>query len=119
MALQRANLPGKGLNVPTPRDAKRSVQARQKKQGATRSSLNMRVRSETRDLLDSAARISGKNLTDFVLEAARQAAQQTLLDRTAIVLDPASYELFLAQLDAPPRPRAALRKSLMTQAPWE
>ena len=60
-----------------------------------------------------------KNLTDFVLDAARQAAQSALLDRSAIPLEGKAYKAFVALLDAPPRPNARLRKSLQTPAPWE
>lgn len=40
--------------------------------------LNIRVKTEERDLIDHAARICGKNRTDFILEAARLAAEEAL-----------------------------------------
>jgi uncharacterized protein (DUF1778 family) len=79
----------------------------------------MRIKPETRNLLDMAAEATGKNLTDFVLDAARQAAQSALLDRSAIPLEGKAYQSFVALLDAPPRPNARLRKSLQTPARWE
>jgi uncharacterized protein (DUF1778 family) len=79
----------------------------------------MRIKPETRSLLDMAAELTGKNLTDFVLDAARQAAQSALLDRSAIPLESKAYEAFVAMLDAPPQPNERLRKSLQTPAPWE
>jgi uncharacterized protein (DUF1778 family) len=84
-----------------------------------RKTLNMRIKPETRTLLDRAAEVTGKNLTDFVLDAARQAAQNALLDRAVIQLDPKSYEAFVTLLDAPPKPNHRLRKSLQTPSPWE
>jgi uncharacterized protein (DUF1778 family) len=70
-------------------------------------------------LIDRAAKLAGKNRTDFVLDAARRAAEDTLLDRTVFALSPRAYRQFLARLDAPPRPNKRLRKSMQTPAPWE
>jgi uncharacterized protein (DUF1778 family) len=88
-------------------------------QEAKRSTLNLRVKPELRGLIDRAAELSGKNRTDFVLGAARQAAEETLLNRTVFVLDSKAYAEFLAKLDAPPRPNSTLRRALQTTAPWE
>jgi uncharacterized protein (DUF1778 family) len=54
-----------------------------------------------------------------VLDAARRAAEDALLDRTMFAVSPKAYAEFLARLDAPPRPNARLRRSLRTTAPWE
>ena len=90
-----------------------------KKARDVRKPLNMRIRPETGCLLDMAAELTGKTLTDFVLDAARQAAQSALLDRSAIPLKGKAYEAFVALLEAPPQPNEQLRKSLQTPAPWE
>jgi uncharacterized protein (DUF1778 family) len=84
-----------------------------------RDTLNLRVKPEVRRLIDRAADLVGKNRTDFVLDAARRAAEDALLDRTVFSLSAAAYTEFLTRLDAPPRPNARLRKSLRTPAPWE
>jgi len=86
---------------------------------AKRNTLNLRITAELRGLIDQAADLSGKNRTDFVLEAARHAAEDTLLDRTVFMVDPKAYTAFVALLDAPPRPNDRLRRSLQTAAPWE
>jgi uncharacterized protein (DUF1778 family) len=86
---------------------------------APRGTLNIRIKPELRGLIDRAAELSGKNRTDFVLEAARVAAEEALLDRTVFVVDAKSHAEFLARLDSPPRPNARLRRSLQTNAPWE
>jgi uncharacterized protein (DUF1778 family) len=86
---------------------------------AKRDTLNIRIKPELRGLIDRAAELSGKNRTDFVLDAARHAAEDTLLDRTVFVVNPKAYAEFLVRLDAPPRPSARLRRSLQTTAPWE
>jgi uncharacterized protein (DUF1778 family) len=84
-----------------------------------RHTLNHRIKPEQRGLIDRAAALSDKNRTDFVLDAARRAAEDALLDRTVFVVNPKAYAEFLARLDAPPRPNARLRRSLQTVPPWE
>jgi uncharacterized protein (DUF1778 family) len=84
-----------------------------------RETLNIRIRPEVRGLIDRAAELAGKNRTDFVLDAARRAAEETLLDRTLFVVGPKAYREFLARLDAPPKPNARLRKSMRAPAPWD
>ena len=85
----------------------------------SRETLNIRIKPEVRGLIDRAAHLAGKNRTDFVIDAARRAAEEALLDRTMIVLSPAAYADFLARLDAPPSPNKRLRRALQTPAPWE
>jgi uncharacterized protein (DUF1778 family) len=84
-----------------------------------RETLNIRIKPEVRGLIDRAAHAIGKNRTDFVLDAARQAAEAALLDRTIFAVSPKAYAEFLARLDAPPRPNERLRRTLRTRAPWE
>jgi len=84
-----------------------------------RETLNLRIKPELRGLIDRAAKLSGKNRTDFVLNAARHAAEDALMDRTVIAVDPKAYAEFVARLDAPPRPNDRLMRSLQTPAPWE
>lgn len=84
-----------------------------------RETLNLRIKPSLRGLIDRAAALSDKNRTDFVLDAARRAAEEALLDRTVFVLDSKAYHEFLERLDAPPRPNARLRRTMQTPAPWE
>jgi uncharacterized protein (DUF1778 family) len=86
---------------------------------AKREALNIRIKPQVRELIDRAAELAGKNRTDFVLDAARRAAEDTLLDRTVFALSPKAYREFLSRLDAPPQPNERLLKSLRTPAPWE
>ncbi len=86
---------------------------------AKRETLNIRIKPEERGLIDRAARLQGKNRTDFVLEAARRAAEDALFDRTLLVVSPEVYAAFLKRLDAPPRPNERLRRTLRSRAPWE
>ena len=83
-----------------------------------RQSLNLRIKPHDRGLIDRAAKTLGKNRTDFVLEAARRAAEDALLDRTVFTVSPRAYAEFLARLDAPPRPNQRLRRTMKTPPPW-
>ena len=67
----------------------------------------------------NAAQVAGKNRTDFVLEAARRAAEDALLDRTVFTVSPKAYAEFLARLDAPPQPNERLRRTMRKRAPWD
>lgn len=84
-----------------------------------RATLNLRIKPAERDLIDRAAKVKGKNRTDFVLEAARAAAEEALIEQRIIMADPDAYQEFLARLDQSPAPNAALRKTMQTPAPWE
>lgn len=86
---------------------------------AKRETLNLRIKPELRGLIDRAAELSGKNRTDFVLDAARHAAEDTLLDRTVLAVSSRIYAEYLRRLDAPPQPNHRLRRSLHKTAPWE
>lgn len=86
---------------------------------AKRSTLNIRIKPEVRGLIDEAARTLGKNRTDFIVDAARRAAEDTLLDRTLITVSPEAYAEFVALLDAPPKRNERLFKAMQTPPPWE
>jgi len=81
--------------------------------------LSIRIKPEDRQRIDRAARINGKNRTDFLLDAARRAADEVLLDQTIIYAQPQDYAAFLARLDRSPQSNARLRKTLQTPAPWD
>jgi uncharacterized protein (DUF1778 family) len=84
-----------------------------------RETLNIRIKPEERGLIDRAAKARGKNRTQFVLEAARIAAEEAILDQAVISVTPEAYQAFLEQLDLPPKPNERLRKTLQTPAPWD
>ncbi len=83
-----------------------------------RDTLNLRIASAERHLIDRAAAAVGTTRTDFILSAARRAAEDTLLDRAIVSVSPQAYAQFLARLDAPPQPNERLRKTMQAAAPW-
>jgi uncharacterized protein (DUF1778 family) len=84
-----------------------------------RETLNLRIKSELRELIDRAAAATGRNRTDFMLDAARRAAGEAVLDQTIFAVSPKAYAQFLERLDRPPQPNPRLRRALQTRAPWE
>ena len=84
-----------------------------------RETLNIRIKPEERSLIDRAAKARGKNRTDFILDAARRAAEEALLEQLVMTVSPQAYEEFLARLDMAPQANDRLRKTMQTPAPWE
>jgi uncharacterized protein (DUF1778 family) len=84
-----------------------------------RETLNIRIKPEERNLIDRAAKTRGKNRTDFILDAARLAAEDALLDQVIISVSSEAYSQFFARLDMPPKPNQRLRKTMQTPPPWE
>ena len=83
--------------------------------------INITIRSypQERDFIDHAAKVAGKTRSDFMLEAAKQKAQDTLLDQRHFLLDEKEMQAFMNVLDNPPEPNEAFRKLMSTPAPWE
>ena len=61
----------------------------------------------------------GKDRSEPMPDAARQAAEDALLDRVLFRVDADRHEAFAALLDAPPSPDKELAELLSTPAPWE
>ena len=90
-----------------------------KRQTGRRQTLNIRIRAEERGLIDRAAKARGVNRTDFILDAARRAAEDALVDRALILVNPRAYAEFVARLDAPAKPNERLRRTMRAQVPWK
>lgn len=84
-----------------------------------RDTLNLRIPPAARNLIDRAAESSGKTRTDFILEAARRAAEETLLDRALLVVSPEAYVEFLRRLDRPAQINERLHRTMRGKAPWK
>lgn len=80
--------------------------------------INLRALPEQRDLIDQAARLTGKNRSDFMLEAACERAQSVLLDQVFFGLDAGKFRQFTAMLDAPPGANEGLGRLMAVKAPW-
>ena len=81
--------------------------------------INLRADEKRRALIDRAAAATGKNRSEFMLEAACREATTVLLDRRLFDLDAKTYRRFLAALDKPPAPNPKLRRLMASRPPWE
>ena len=79
--------------------------------------VNLRVREDVRSLIDRAAKAHGKTRSDFMIDAARRAAEDALLDQTLVQVDAESYRHYLAALDQPPSGEGFARL-MSAPKPW-
>jgi uncharacterized protein (DUF1778 family) len=82
-------------------------------------SINLRIETRTRELIDEAAAVLGKTRTDFMVETARQHAIDVLLDQRLFRLAPDQYDAFAQALDRPPAAGPKLRALLRRTPAWE
>jgi uncharacterized protein (DUF1778 family) len=90
-----------------------------KKKASPRETLNIRIRAATRSLIDRAAEARGTTRTDFILEAASRAAEETLLDRALISASAKAYAEFVSLLEAPTKSNEQLRRTMQAPLPWQ
>jgi uncharacterized protein (DUF1778 family) len=84
----------------------------------TKGSINLRIETHTRQMIDDAAAVLGKSRTEFMIDSARALAIDVLLDQRLFALDASRYEAFLHALDNPPPPGPRLRALLRRVPAW-
>lgn len=80
--------------------------------------VNLRIRDDVRALIDRAAKSHGKSRSDFMIDAARRAAEEALLDQTLVRVDQETYAHFLAVLDQPPSGEG-FERLMRASKPWQ
>lgn len=55
---------------------------------AKRITLSLRMKPEDRELIERAAKVKGKNLKDFVMDATRAAIEEALAEQQLMMIDP-------------------------------
>jgi len=70
--------------------------------------LNLRLRAADDELIRQAADQTGQSVTEFFTTAAVARAHEVLADQRRFVLDDATWDEFVAVLDAPVRPNPRL-----------
>lgn len=81
--------------------------------------IQIRASAEMKAMLNRAAQLRGQKLSEFMLESARREAEEAILDQRVFFLDDKAHEAFLAELDAPAKPNAALKKLLARKPAWQ
>lgn len=80
------------------------------------SRLNIRCDNRTRQLLDKAANYAHLSVSEFVLSNALASAERVVQEHESITLKPKDFDAFLAALDAPTKPNAALKRAFKRHA---
>ena len=81
--------------------------------------LGLRATPEQEAVLRRAAEIAHKSMTDFILESACEAAEQTLLNQRLFLVSGSQAQDFLDLLDRPARENAGLKDLFERRAPWD
>ncbi len=80
--------------------------------------LGLRATLEQEAVLRRAADIAHKSMTDFILDSACQAAEQTLLDQRLFLVSGSQSHALLDLLDRPAQDNAGLRDLFSRSVPW-
>jgi len=81
--------------------------------------LGLRATPEQEAVLRRAAAVAHKSLTDFILDSACLAAEQTLLDQRLFMVSDSQYQALMDLLEQPEQPNAGLRDLFARKAPWD
>jgi uncharacterized protein (DUF1778 family) len=86
---------------------------------AARSSrLGLRATPEQEAVLRRAADVAHKSMTDFILDSACLAAEQTLLDQRLFMASGSQYQALMELLERPEQANEGLRDLFSRKAPW-
>lgn len=80
---------------------------------------NMRVAEDVDAIVRLAAEQTDQPLTDFVVQAARVVAEDTLADRRVFLLDESDWDQFVRMLDQPAQPVPALARLLSSSSVFD
>jgi uncharacterized protein (DUF1778 family) len=73
--------------------------------------LEARITPDQKELIERAARVQGRTVTDFVVSALQEAAKQAIADHTVWKLTEEQQEAFIGALMDPPAPSRKLREA--------
>jgi uncharacterized protein (DUF1778 family) len=93
--------------------------ARARTEQRRESVIHIRAPRRTKELIDSAASVLGKSLSEFILDSVQKSATDVLLDQRLFVLDPERYDAFVKALDSPPPAGARLRALMKRRPRWQ
>ena len=86
---------------------------------ATRSArLGLRATPQQETVLRRAAEVSNKSMTDFILDSACRAAEQTLLDQRLFLVTSSQSQTLISLLDRPEQDNPGLKDLFSRRAPW-
>jgi uncharacterized protein (DUF1778 family) len=80
--------------------------------------LGLRATPEQEAVLRRAANVAHKSLTDYILDSACRAAEQTLLDQRLFIASSQQFQAFIDLLDQPVQENEGLKELFTRPAPW-
>ena len=81
--------------------------------------LGLRATAEQEAVLRRAAQVAHKSLTDYILDSACLAAEQTLQDQRLFMVTGSQYQALLDLLDRPAQENEGLARLFSRPAPWD
>jgi uncharacterized protein (DUF1778 family) len=81
--------------------------------------LGLRATLEQEAVLRRAAEVAHKSLTDFILDSACLAAEQTLLDQRLFMVSGSQYQNFMELLEQPAQANEGLSDLFSRKTPWD
>ena len=105
-----AKVPRKSSKVKT--TVKSSVQVPKRKAAAPKQArLGVRLDDQVKALLQHAASLRGRSMTDFLVDSAVEAAERVIKDASMITLGIEDARRFASALLTPPKPKVALKSA--------
>jgi len=92
---------------------------RRKTSAARSGRLGLRTTPIQAALIQRAAEVTQKSITEFVLTSACEKAEQTLLDQRLFLIDEQAWKKFQKVLERPARVKAGLQGLIEEPAIWE
>jgi uncharacterized protein (DUF1778 family) len=86
--------------------------------GTRSARLGLRTTPQQEAVLRRAAAVSNKSMTNFILDSACLAAEQTLMDQRLFMVSPDQALTLLELLDRPAQDNPGLADLFSRQAPW-
>ena len=81
--------------------------------------LGLRATPEQEAVLRRAADVAHKSLTDFILDSACLAAEQTLMDQRLFMVSGSQYQALMDLLERPEQANEGLANLFARKAPWD
>lgn len=77
--------------------------------------LGFRLDEETKDLIERAAHLSRRKVSDFCVTALTETARRTIIEHETLVLSDRDRKIFFEALVKPPKPSERLKRALVEQ----
>ena len=81
--------------------------------------LSLRISPQDRNLIDRVAQVTNKSRTEFLLDSARAAATDTLLDQRLFMLNAKQFKAFEKALEAAPSTSELIQELKKRPSPWK